>query len=293
MRRRGKSTKRRSPRPEPVDEQAAETVLSHLDMSKRLEKRSFERELLKYQEDQVRQRRASRVERQDPSRSKAWMPRARAARFRRITAALDARDGQLIPIAAPTDEELAHHYLWRFWRHLPRAGRVTISFDVASGRLRAGRARRAAGQLRDEWRCVYAEINQFEDQLIDRGIALVKEPHPHHQRRAAPGSSKTGRALDVKSWKITAYVTRRNRAKWDAYEQAGHDMIERTSTRQAPWTLVEGNDKYDARIRICRWRAIGLCSCSNRILHLSALQAAGCGLPAMSGPKPEQQPPAA
>ncbi len=238
---------KRASRPEPVDEQAAETVLSHLDMSKRLEKRPFERELLKYQgELNLLQRRASRAAVSTILVFEGVDAAGKGGAIRRITAALDARDCQVIPIAAPTDEELAHHYLWRFWRHLPRAGRVTIFDRSWYGRVLVERVERLA--TRDEWRRAYAEINQFEDQLIDRGIVLVKY-WIHITKDEQLRRFKDREGSDVKSWKITADDWR-NRAKWDAYEQAVNDMIERTSTRQAPWTLVEGNDKYYARIRI-------------------------------------------
>ena len=100
--------------------------------------------------------------------------------IRRLTAGLDARDYRVIPIAAPTDEESAHHYLWRFWRHLPRAGRVTVFDRSWYGRVLVERIEGFA--LTDEWMRAYAEINEFEEQLVQQGTVLGKILDPYHQR---------------------------------------------------------------------------------------------------------------
>ena len=167
---------------------------------------------------------------------------------RRITAALDARSYQVIPIAAPTDEERAHHYLWRFWRHLARAGRVTIFDRSWYGRVLVERVEGFARE--DEWMRAYAEINQFESQLVSHGIVLVKywmQVSKEEQLKRFHARQKAS----YKRWKLTDEDWR-NRQKWDAYGQAVNDMIERTSTRQAPWTLVEANDKYLARLKVLK-----------------------------------------
>ena len=167
---------------------------------------------------------------------------------RRITAALDARSYQVIPIAAPTDEERAHHYLWRFWRHLARAGRVTIFDRSWYGRVLVERVEGFARE--DEWMRAYAEINQFESQLVSHGIVLVKywmQVSKEEQLKRFHARQKAS----YKRWKLTDEDWR-NRQKWDAYGQAVNDMIERTSTRQAPWTLVEANDKYFARLKVLK-----------------------------------------
>jgi AMP-polyphosphate phosphotransferase len=166
--------------------------------------------------------------------------------IRRITAALDARSYQVIPIAAPTDEERAHHYLWRFWRHLSRAGRLTIFDRSWYGRVLVERVEGFA--TREEWLRAYSEINEFEDQLVAGGIVLVKfwvHITFDEQLRRFKEREKTSH----KQWKLTPEDWR-NREKWPAYEQAVNDMVERTSTRLAPWTLVEGNDKNFARLKV-------------------------------------------
>jgi polyphosphate kinase 2 (PPK2 family) len=163
-----------------------------------------------------------------------------------VTAALDARDYRVIPVAAPTDEERAQHYLWRFWRHLGRAGRVTIFDRSWYGRVLVERVEGFASAK--EWMRAYAEINQFEDQLVEHGIVLMKY-WVHVTRDEQLRRFKERQATPHKRWKLTDEDWR-NRDRWDAYEQAVNDMIERTSTREAPWTLVEGNDKSFARLKV-------------------------------------------
>jgi polyphosphate:AMP phosphotransferase len=233
----------------PAEQRAVSTptVLSHLDMSRRIEKRAFERELLKRQgELNLLQRRASRAAVSTILVFEGMDAAGKGGAIRRITAALDAREYQVIPIAAPTDEELAHHYLWRFWRHLPRAGRVTIFDRSWYGRVLVERVEGFARPV--EWMRAYAEINGFEDQLVAHGIVLVKY-WIHLTKDEQLRRFKDRERSEPKRWKITAEDWR-NRAQWDAYEQSVNDMVERTSTRQAPWTLVEGNDKYYARIKV-------------------------------------------
>ena len=226
---------------------AGPTVLSRLDMTKRIEKQTFERELLRYQGELNRlQRRAARESVSTILVFEGMDAAGKGGAIRRVTAALDARDYQVIPIAAPTDEELAHHYLWRFWRHLPRAGRVTIFDRSWYGRVLVERVEAFAAPA--EWRRAYAEINQFEDQLLGHGVVLVKY-WIHITNDEQLRRFKAREESDVKRWKITTEDWR-NRAKWHAYEEAVNEMVARTSTRQAPWTLVEGNDKHYARIRV-------------------------------------------
>jgi polyphosphate:AMP phosphotransferase len=228
---------------------AAPTVLSHLDMSKRLERPAFDRELLKWQGELNRlQRRAARAALSTILVFEGVDAAGKGGAIRRVTGALDAREYQVIPIAAPTDEERAHHYLWRFWRHLPRAGRVTIFDRSWYGRVLVERVEGFAAPA--EWMRAYAEINQFEDQLIAHGVVLMKY-WIHITKDEQLRRFRARRESPFKSWKITQEDWR-NRTKWDAYEHAVNDMVERTSTHDAPWTLVEGNDKYYARIKVLR-----------------------------------------
>lgn len=175
-----------------------------------------------------------------------WDAGGKGGAIRRLTSALDARDWQVIPIAAPTDEERAHHYLWRFWRHLARAGRLTVFDRSWYGRVLVERVEGFARE--DEWQRSYAEINQFEEQLVDHGIILAKywlHISKDEQLRRFKEREKT----PFKRWKLTDEDWR-NREQWDLYQQAVNEMVSRTSTFNAPWTLVEGNDKRFARVKV-------------------------------------------
>lgn len=175
-----------------------------------------------------------------------WDAGGKGSAIRRVTTAIDARLYRVIPIAAPTDEEKAHHYLWRFWRHIPRAGRITIYDRSWYGRVLVERVEGFASEY--EWRRAYQEINNFEDQLLDHGIVLCKfwlHISNNEQLRRFKEREKDPR----KQHKITEEDWR-NRENWDTYTLAVNDMVAHTSTARAPWTLVAGNDKKFARIQI-------------------------------------------
>ena len=165
-----------------------------------------------------------------------------------MTSALDPRCYRVVPTAAPTDEERARHYLWRFWRHLSRAGRVTIFDRSWYGRVLVERVDGLVPEA--DWSRAYAEIEEFEEQLTDHGIVLVKYwlhiTRDEQQRRFEERARSP-----YKSWKLTDEDWR-NREKWDAYELAVNDMVARTSTRHAPWRLIPANDKNYARVEVLR-----------------------------------------
>lgn len=201
------------------------------------------------------QGRLNRVQRKAQSRGistilvfEGWDAAGKGGAIRRMTAALDARSYQVIPISAPTDEERAHHYLWRFWRHLSRAGRVTIFDRSWYGRLLVERVEGFATE--PEWQRAYSEINEFENELVNSGIALVKY-WLHITAEEQLRRFKARERIRHKRWKLTAEDWR-NRERWPDYERAVNEMVERTSTRLAPWTLVEANDKYFARLKVLR-----------------------------------------
>ena len=177
-----------------------------------------------------------------------WDAGGKGGAIRRATAALDARYYRVIPIAAPTDEELAHHYLWRFWRHLSRAGEIVMFDRSWYGRVLVERVEEFAAP--HEWRRAYDEIRQFEEQLVEHGIVLVKF-WLHIGREEQLRRFRDREATPYKRWKITGEDWR-NRERWDDYVAAVNEMVERTSTRRAPWTLVEGNDKRFARLQVVR-----------------------------------------
>jgi polyphosphate:AMP phosphotransferase len=168
--------------------------------------------------------------------------------IRRITGALDARCYNVIPIAAPTEEERAQPYLWRFWRHIPRRGRVTIFDRSWYGRVLVERVEKFCTEA--NWMRAYSEINDFEAQLVRHNIVVVKFWLTISKEEQLL-RFKERESIAFKHFKITAEDWR-NREKWDEYEMAVCDMMDRTSTEIAPWTLVEANDKYFARIKILK-----------------------------------------
>jgi polyphosphate:AMP phosphotransferase len=168
--------------------------------------------------------------------------------IRRVTQALDARIYHGVPVAAPTEEERAQPYLWRFWRHLPRRGRIVIFDRSWYGRVLVERVEGLCAEA--DWMRAYTEIADFEQQLVDHDIVLVKfwlAISKDEQLRRFRQREKVA----FKRFKITPEDWR-NRRKWDAYEQAVCDMVDRTSTAIAPWTLVEANNKYYARLKVLR-----------------------------------------
>lgn len=168
--------------------------------------------------------------------------------IRRVTHALDARLYRVIPIAAPTEEERAQPYLWRFWRHLPARGHLALYDRSWYGRVLVERVERYCDEA--DWMRAYAEIVDFENQLLEHDTVIVKfwlQISAEEQLARFQEREKT----PWKQFKITPEDWR-NRDKWDAYERAVCDMIERTSTEGAPWTLVESDNKYFARIKVLK-----------------------------------------
>jgi polyphosphate:AMP phosphotransferase len=165
--------------------------------------------------------------------------------IRRITTALDAREYYVVPIAAPSDEERARPYLWRFWRNAPRQGKVVIFDRSWYGRVLVERVEGFAAPA--DWQRAYSEINDFEEQLVDYGTVLVKlwlHIDKEEQLRRFQERENTS----FKRHKITQEDWR-NRNRWEDYELAVEEMVQRTSTELAPWTLVESNDKLFARVK--------------------------------------------
>jgi len=167
---------------------------------------------------------------------------------RRVTGALDARCYDNIPVAAPTEEERAQTYLWRFWRRLPRRGRFAFFDRSWYGRVLVERVEGFCSQA--DWKRAYGEINDFEAALVRHGVVVAKfwlAVSKEEQFRRF----KLREQVEFKRFKITDDDWR-NREKWDAYEAAVCDMVDRTSTAAAPWTLVEANNKYHARIKVLK-----------------------------------------
>ncbi len=166
--------------------------------------------------------------------------------IRRVTRALDARYYRVVPIAAPTEEERAQPYLWRFWRHVPRPGHTAIFDRSWYGRVLVERVE-ALCSVSDSSRA-YREINEFEEQLTEAGAIVAKfwlAVSQEEQLRRFEEREKT----PYKRFKITQEDWR-NRKQWPAYEQAVCDMIDRTSTASCPWTVVAADDKLRARLTV-------------------------------------------
>ncbi|MDZ4218548.1 MAG: polyphosphate:AMP phosphotransferase [Methylobacter sp.] len=224
-------------------------ILKMLDLTQKIEKKKYETELEKYQGKLA-------VLTRDPKFNDMTVlilfegndAAGKGGAIRRITGALDARHYNIVPIAAPTEEERAQPYLWRFWRHVPRRGRLTIFDRSWYGRVLVERVEGFCTKA--DWMRAYSEINDFEAQLVRHRIVVVKfwlAISEDEQLRRFKEREKIG----FKRFKITEEDWR-NRKKWKEYEHAVCDMVDRTSTEIAPWTLVEANDKNFARIKILK-----------------------------------------
>jgi polyphosphate:AMP phosphotransferase len=225
------------------------TTLGALDLSKRLTKRKYDSQLEKWQGRLNLLSREPKFKRMSVTILFEGPDAAgKGGAIRRITGALDARQYQGIPIAAPTEEERAQPYLWRFWRHLPRRGRFTIYDRSWYGRVLVERVESLCAEA--DWIRAYSEINDFEEQLVLNRTVLAKfwmQIDKNEQLKRFKLRERTS----FKRFKITAEDWR-NRKKWDAYQIAADEMIERTSTSFAPWVLVESNDKFHARVKVLK-----------------------------------------
>ncbi len=177
-----------------------------------------------------------------------WDAAGKGGVIRRLTTAIDARDYRVIPVAKPTDEEKLHHYLWRFWRHVPRAGRVTIYDRSWYGRVLV---ERIEGFCREaEWQRAYSELNDFEEQLNEHGIIVLKfwlHLSPEEQLRRFRHREETPykrHKINEEDW--------RNRRQRNAYEIAIGDMLALTDRPNAPWHLVPADNKRFARLEILK-----------------------------------------
>lgn len=175
-----------------------------------------------------------------------WDAAGKGGTIRRLIKALDARFYQVIPVAAPTDEERVHPYLWRFWRRVPRSGRISIYDRSWYGRVLVERVEGFATPA--EWMRAYKEINDFEEQLVEHGIILSK----FWLHISAEEQLRRFREREATPWKRHKITEEdwRNREKWSLYEVAANEMIGRTSTACAPWTLVEAQSKHFARVKV-------------------------------------------
>jgi polyphosphate kinase 2 (PPK2 family) len=175
-----------------------------------------------------------------------WDAAGKGGAIKRITEKLDPRGYVVYPISSPQGEDKTRHYLYRFWRRLPERGQIAIFDRSWYGRVLVERVEGFASEA--EWKRAYKEINSFERQLREFGVILAKF-WIHISREEQLRRFEERKAIGYKEWKLTAEDWR-NREKWAAYEQAVEQMLVKTSTATAPWTLVAGNDKYWARTKV-------------------------------------------
>ncbi len=226
-------------------------MLENIDLTKSFEKPEYKRELLRYQ----LQLRELAYQLYVNKRSlivvyEGWDAAGKGGNIKRVTEKLDPRGYEVFPIAAPQGEDKTHHYLWRFWRRLkpPNEKQVLIFDRTWYGRVLVERVEGFCTPA--EWKRAYREINEFERGLRDFGMIIAKfwiHISPEEQLARFEGRQD----MAYKAWKLTDEDWR-NRAKWDQYQEAVEDMLLRTSTVTAPWTIVEGNDKYYARVKTLR-----------------------------------------
>lgn len=225
------------------------TVLSELNLKKTITKAAYEKDLEKWQGKLARLTRHKRFNEHSVVIVFEGNDAAgKGGAIRRVTGAFDARMVRVVPIAAPTDEEKAHPYLWRFWRHLPRHGNIVVFDRSWYGRVLVERVEGFASMV--DWQRAYGEINDFEEEMTGHGIAVVKfwlAVSKEEQLKRFKEREK----VSFKQFKITEEDWR-NRKKWDEYSDAVCDMVTQTSTGRAPWTLVEANDKHYARVKVVK-----------------------------------------
>jgi polyphosphate:AMP phosphotransferase len=237
------------------DIEGGANVLSGADLTAALTKDEYRAELAKYQGKlhrlsiEARKRGVSTV-----LAFEGWDAGGKGGVIRRVTGSLEAGDFRVIPVAAPTEEERKYHYLWRFWRDMPPAGRFVIFDRTWYGRVLVERIEGFAEPA--EWQRAYEEINDFEAQLAERGYYVAKfwlHVSPEEQLARFQAREET----PYKQHKITD-EDYRNREKWDDYVRAVDQMVLRTTTDRAPWHVIPANDKMFARVAVLKHVCKGL-----------------------------------
>lgn len=175
-----------------------------------------------------------------------WDAAGKGGAIKRLTEQLDPRFYRVVATRAPQGEERVHHYLWRFWRDLPRHDFMVIFDRTWYGRVLVERIEGFARP--EEWQRAYQEINEFERQLVDDGTVLIKL-FLHISKDEQKRRFEDRLSSPLTAWKVTDEDWR-NREKWDEYVQAYDDMLARCDTPYAPWTVVAGNNKWYARVQV-------------------------------------------
>ena len=240
------------PAPPPAPPIDGRTLLASYDYKRALSREAYANKLLKLQARLNQLTRSKKMAGRSIVMVFEGMDAAgKGSTIRRLTQAMDARFYRVVPVAAPTDEERAQPYLWRFWRHIPRHGRAVIFDRSWYGRVLVERVEKFCSEF--DWMRAYSEINEFEEQLTESGAIVAKfwlAITPAEQLRRFKAREDT----PYKRFKITAEDWR-NRKKWPHYEGAVNDMIGRTSTEHGPWSVIASDDKLFSRIetleRLC------------------------------------------
>jgi polyphosphate kinase 2 (PPK2 family) len=223
------------------------SVLQALDLSVRLDEKAYKRRML---EQQLRLRRLHfrMYERQVPALAlfEGWDAAGKGGAIKRITETLEPRGYTVSSFSAPRGEEKTHHYLWRFWRALPRAGHLGVFDRSYYGRVLVERVEGFCSEA--EWRRAYREIREFEAQQASFGMVVCKfwlQISAEEQLRRFRDRERD----PFRQYKLTPEDWR-NRARWADYTAAVEDMLAFTSTDCAPWTVVEADDKLHARVKV-------------------------------------------
>lgn len=222
------------------------SVLDKVDLSVSLTREEYSAALKKYQK-RIRELEHEVYVRRIPIIVvyEGWDAAGKGGNIKRLVRGMDPRGYEVIPIAAPNDIELAHHYLWRFWTKIPKAGHIAIFDRSWYGRVLVERVEGFCTE--EEWKKAYREINEMEEHLANFGTVLIKF-WVHIDKEEQLRRFKARQETPYKQWKITEEDWR-NREKWDLYKTAVDEMLFRTSTIHAPWTIVESNSKWYARIK--------------------------------------------
>ena len=235
------------PKQEINGKELQESVLAKSDLSLSLTKEEYKEKLKKLQKrmsllhSELYRRRIPVV-----LGFEGWDAGGKGGAIKRLTAKMDPRGFVVNPTASPNDIEKAHHYLWRFWTAMPKAGHIAIFDRTWYGRVMVERIEGFC--TKQEWQRAYKEMNDMERDLADSGTIVLKfwmQIDKDEQERRFRARQENPQ----KQWKITDEDWR-NREKWDQYEEAVNEMLIRTSTEYAPWVVVEANDKYYARIKV-------------------------------------------
>jgi polyphosphate:AMP phosphotransferase len=229
-----------------IPEELHTSVLDKADLSLALDRDEY-KEALDKKQDRIRELEHELYMRRIPVVIvyEGWDAAGKGGNIKRLTRNLDPRGYQVVPVAAPNDIEKAHHYLWRFWMDMPKAGHIAIFDRSWYGRVMVERVEGFCTV--EEWRRAYREINEMEQHITNFGTILIKF-WVHIDKEEQLRRFQEREKQDHKKWKITEEDWR-NREKWDLYKNAVEEMLFRTSTPYAPWTIVESNCKWYARIK--------------------------------------------